>query len=417
MKLSTWLLSASLLANAILAGVFFLSRDSAGSGSSPGARVTSAAAAASTAAAPGQSKPSATAAATKSWDRLNTKDLPTLVAGLREGGFPESVVRRVIVTLVTERFDAQRLEVEKANLEAPLAANIQGAYQDPKIGPEMRKLQREQMELIKQLLGGTMNDIFADTPENKALLRHQIGNIPDAKIDQLYAAAMVFSEKMSQAMAATNNGRTMLNADREKLVAIDREFQADMAKFLTPAEATDFMMHGGMLGSQMRSMLAPFQASEQEYKTLFPHFAAFQQQFPTPGMQLPPDQEILRRTAEEQMMAQVRGTLGESRAADFKQAITPEYQQLNRLVARLELPISAATKVVAVQQDIQQRATALRGDGALSADDRTAQMGRLAQEASTRISAAIGARGLEAYRQYGGQWLVGMVPPTPAPKK
>ncbi|HUR56982.1 MAG TPA: hypothetical protein VM029_04700 [Opitutaceae bacterium] len=418
MKLSSWLLSASLLANAILAGVFVFRGGTPSSVGSSSGRVTSTgAASAATPTAGVQKGSSASAANASTWAQINTNDLPTLVARLREGGFPPTVVSRVISRLVTERYDAQRLELEKASLEAPLATNNPSPYQDPKIGPEFRKLQREQMETIRQLLGGTMNDVFADTPENKALLRHQIGDIPADKIDRLYAAAMDFSEKVSQVVAGTNNGRTMLNADREKMVAIEQAFQAEMAKFLTPAEAADFMMHGGMMGSQLRNMLSPFQPSEQEYKALFPYFAAFQQQFPSQASQLSPEQEILRRTAEEQMMAQVRGTVGADRAADFKQAITPEYQQLNRLVARLDLPISAATQVVTVQQDIQQRATALRTDGALSAAERTTRMSHLAQEASNRISAAIGARGLEAYKQYGGQWLVSMVPPTPAPKK
>jgi hypothetical protein len=337
------------------------------------------------------------------------------VARLRDAGFPPIIVRRVVAALVTEQFDRRRLEIEKPALEGPLAANIQNPYQDPKIGPELRKLQREQTELMKQLLGGSLNDLFADTAENKALLRHQIGDIPPEKIDRLYATAMDFGEKISQIYAAANQGRTMLNADREKLMTLERGYREELEKFLTPGEVAEFMMHGSMTGGQLRSSLAPFQPTEQEYRAIFPVYQAFQQQFPSQMTGLSTEQAAARRIAEEQMNTQLTALIGADRAADFKQAIDPNSNQLNRLVARLELPISAATKVTEVQKDIQSRAMALTANTSLSPTERSAQYAALASEASTKLSTTLGARGLEAYKQYGGQWLQNIVPPMPKP--
>ena len=68
----------------------------------------------------------------------------------------------------------------------------------------------------------------------------------------------------------------------------------------------------------------------------------------------------------------------------YKQAVDPAYQMVNLLVARLELPASAATEIVAVQQDISKRANVLRADSGLTTDVKNAQLNNLAQEAGTK---------------------------------
>jgi hypothetical protein len=177
-------------------------------------------------------------------------------------------------------------------------------------------------------------------------------------------------------------------------------------------------MHGSMSGGQLRATLAPFQPSEQEYRAIFPVYQAFQQQFPSQMAGLSTEQAAARRIAEEQMNTQLTALIGADRAADFKQAIDPTANQLNRLVARLELPISAAAQVVALQKDIQNRAMAVTSNASLSSTDRSAQYAALTTEAATKLTTTLGARGLEAYKQYGGQWLQNIAPTPPggAPK-
>jgi len=71
--------------------------------------------------------------------------------------------------------------------------------------------------------------------------------------------------------------------------------------------------------------------------------------------------------------------------------------------------------VLSVQQDIQQRAAALRSGSKVSADARAAQLAALAQEANTKLESTLGARGLEAYKNYGGGWMQILQPPRTRP--
>ncbi len=427
MKFSTVILTLSLAANAALIAVLALRSDDSAVVSTPTAGPSDAAgsAAAATAGAGKKSSTGATGETGKTWDRLRTDDLAVLVNRLRAAGFPETVVRRIVGTLVNERFDARRLDIEKTNLEAPFWANTGNVYNDPKIGPELRKLQREQTELMKQLLGGSLAELFAGSEDDRAMLRFQIGNIAPDKLEPLYAAAIDYTEKITQTYALASGGanRTvMLDSDREKLIEADKALRADLAKFLTPAEAADFIMHNGPLAGQIRNALMPLRLTEEEYRTVFPLYQAYQDQNPSLNFTfLPADASPAARAAVEQLNNQIAAALGTARAADFQLATNPEYYQVNRLVARLDLPLSAAAAVVAVQKDVQQRAMALRMDNSLEPPARMAQFTALAQEASAKISTALGGqRGLDAYKDNGGQWLTTLAPrprpATPPPK-
>jgi hypothetical protein len=85
---------------------------------------------------------------------------------------------------------------------------------------------------------------------------------------------------------------------------------------------------------------------------------------------------------------------------------------LNRLVSRLDLPLTASRQVLELQHDVQQRAAAVRDNNALSATERSANLAALQQEATKKLSAALGGQvGLDAYKQNGGQWLSNLASP------
>jgi hypothetical protein len=427
MKFSSIVLTLSLLGNAALAAVFLSSSHSAGeNGSSPAAGV--AAASGATFGSASDAKSMAQSGAVKStrptlWSRLHhDDDLPALVARLRAAGFPPFVIRRVVGALITERFDGRRLALEKEYLESPFWANKQGGYSDPKIGPALLKLQVEQANAMKQLLGGTLSDIFADTEDARASLRQQIGDMAPEKLEKLYAFMIDYSEKRMQIYAAMAGGGTPLPADREKLTEINKGMRDGLQQFLSPTEADDILMRVSETGGRLRMMLGPFQPSEQEYRTIFPIYQAYVDQVPSAAMggsaeNLPMDQMIARKAAEESMYGQLKAALGDARAADIEQVMNPQYGQLNRLVSRLDLPISAARDVVTVQKDIQDRAMTIRNNGSLSGEERGNQITALGQEATQKITNILGDRGIDAYKQYGGQWLLNLAPRNPPPKK
>ena len=124
------------------------------------------------------------------------------------------------------------------------------------------------------------------------------------------------------------------------------------------------------------------------------------------------------RNPQSEALAQIEAALGPERTADYKLALDPAYQQVTRLLTRLELPSTLAPQVVAVQHDTEQRANDIRRDRTLSAEARTGQLTALEQEAQAKLTSTIGENGLAAYRSLGGWWLNNLVqrsgPASPA---
>lgn len=107
--------------------------------------------------------------------------------------------------------------------------------------------------------------------------------------------------------------------------------------------------------------------------------------------------------------------LGAERYADYQHAKLSEHYALNRLVERLELPIAAARAVVAVQHDATAPAASFRANATLTPEQRAAHFDALSQESGAKISAALGPRGLAAYKATSGQWLQSLNAPSSSP--
>jgi hypothetical protein len=420
MKISSLVLAGSLVANVALAAflAFRPADSSAPDAILPGQTANPASDATSrTTGSTGKTTAASDASRTATpplWERLRSDDLPTLVARLREAGFPPLAIRRIVMGLINEKFDARRLELEKPFLDAPFWTNSTGSYNDPKVGPELRKLQREQILIAQRALGENLAEMFADTDENRAMMRQQVGDIPPEKLQQVFDVMMDYSEKRSAIYSALRSG-PLLDTDREKLVALEHAQRDALAQFLSPAELDDFMLRNSDSAARLRSLLGPMRPTEQEFRTIYPLYQAFSEQFPQEG-NLTPEQNAARAAGLAQLVSQVKTLLPPDRAADIDQVANTSASQLNRLVARLDLPLSAAAQVTTIQKETQQRAAAIRSDTTLNAAARRTQLGALADEATARISTTLGgSRGLEAYKEYGGQWLTNLVPRPATP--
>jgi hypothetical protein len=276
---------------------------------------------------------------------------------------------------------------------------------------DLRQISREQTELMKQLLGP---DGYLGSDETAAYQKRMYGDLARDKLDQMQSITSDYNELRQQIYQGANG--VLLPEDRQKLDLIEKEQRADMAKLLTPEELENYDLRSSNTANTLRSQLGTFKPTEEEFRAIFKATRAAEDQFGSltnAGGNYDQLKQIQAAALEN-----AKAVLPPDRFADLKQAVDPAYQQINRLVARLDLPATASTEVVAVQQDIQKRAGTVRSDKSLSADQRTVQLTALAQEASTKVSTALGGdRGLEAYKQYGGQWLQNIVPrpATPAP--
>jgi hypothetical protein len=415
MKLPVALLIASLAVNAAVLTLYFKPSAGAPSAGSPAAAALAEKSAGPTAS--GASVPAAASDAAaqnaqraKSWAELQTGDLNTLVARLKAAGFSTSMIRAIVFTQVNEQFAARRKELVGNQTEQPFWKNQRSGMMDPKIMTALRDLGKEQMALMKSLLGpeGTPGN-----DEMNAWQRRQFGNLAPEKLTQLQSINTDYSELQQEIMQKANG--VMLPEDREKLAYLEKEKLADIAKTLTPQEFEEFQLRSSNTANQLRGQLGSFNTTEAEFRALYKAAAAIDEKYGTAGSfggaRNPGDYQ--NRQAD--MLAQAKAVLTPERFADYKLATDPQSRQVSSLVARLELPPATTQQVVSLQQDVQARARAIQTNRALSVADRTAQLTALQQEATAKLTTTLTPRGLEAYKQNGGYWLDSLKPRPAAP--
>ncbi|HVS53933.1 MAG TPA: hypothetical protein VHD62_16375 [Opitutaceae bacterium] len=400
MKPSHLLLVGSLLANAALfAALHFVSADSP-EGAHHATATTSAAATTATMSA--ATKPHAPATATapseKRWAALDREEVSTLVARLRADGFPPEVIRAI----VNLRFELRREELTRDGMDRPYWKHAEETTRDPATEATIARLQQEQADTLKKLFGAA--DDQGDE-EARGMRRRQFGDIPPEKIARLTPILQRYGKDLSQLFATLQGASPAAAGFAEKVAAVQQQMHDELAHTLTPSELLDYDLRNSNAAGRLRNELAGFNPTEAEYRALFPLYQAAEAQNRPVYGELSPEEAAARFAVDQNLHQQAKALLPPDRLADFEQATRPGAQQLNQLVARLDLPLSAAAQVMTLQQDIQQRAAAVRSNRTLPADERSAQLAALAQEASTQIASVLGPRGLEGYKQNGGQWL------------
>jgi hypothetical protein len=411
MKLVPLVLIGSLAINTTFVALYVIRSQSAthtvATSTSPATKT-----AAKSAASPNSAATAETAALAKVWTQLQSGDLASLVARLRDAGFSSSVIRSIVMAQINEQFSARRRAIMGDTDDRPFWKSRTENFRDPKIAAALRDLNKEQNTLMKSLLeaDGALGNEDALTN-----LRRQFGNLPPEKLAQLRTINSDYSE-LTQEVYEKTRGIT-LPEDREKIAFLEKEKRADLEKILGPQGYEDFQLRNSSTANQLRFQLSSFDASEAEFRAIFKLQAAFDEQYSFRNG--PPSPELMqsRAEAQKQLQASILATLPPDRAADYQRATDPKVQQatqiaaqVDRLVARLELPPATTQQVVAVQQDIEQRARALQTNRELPAAERTAQLTALNQEATAKLSTALTPRGLEAYKQNGGQWLQSLQP-------
>ena len=400
------LLALSLAGNAAL----YLSRGTAASPATSSSALTPAGTAATTATGPAAGAASTAAAKAETaqlaqvWDKLQGGDLKTLVERLRAAGFSPTMIRSIMAAQVSEQFSARRKALLAQQEEVPYWKTQQLGLMDPKTMSALRDLGREQTNLLKELLGP---DGMPGSEEAQLYQRRQFGSLSADKLEQLSRIASDYGELRTQIYSAANG--VMLAEDREKLSLLEKEQRADISSLLTPEEMENYELRSSSTASILRSQLATFKPTEAEFRAIFRATRAAEEQsgssMPT-GLTMVGGPNISFRPNQAAVLEQLKSVLTPERYADYQQANDPAYQMINRLVARLELPATVAPQVVTMQQNYMKRATVARTDQSLTPDQRNAQLSAIQQEATMNLTNLLGGqRGLDAYKQYGGQWL------------
>lgn len=264
-------------------------------------------------------------------------------------------------------------------------------------------LWEEQRTQLTELLGPEARD----DPLRLAYEKRRYGNLSTEKLIRLLDVQKDYAQLRAKARPA---GQPFTPEMAVSLIAIEREFRTDLGRLLTPAELEQYDLRSSPAAGRLRMKLGVFETSESEFQKLFSLYRQIDEQYPILYASGGPQDPTGRARAEADAQSKVEAILSPERFADFIQASNPDHSQLNTLVTRLQLPISAAREVVAIQQDISARATVAASPGAAREHQQSIAS---RAEAQRRITAILGASGFDAYERYCGAWLAALGPATP----
>jgi hypothetical protein len=346
---------------------------------------------------PPRTKSVAPATKTPLWNMLRSEEPATLIARLRAAGFPPGVIRAVVSSEIGARYDERIRALQEPDPNTPfwkLRPNF--FMHGDKRFEEMNKLYRERSRVLRELF---KDDFFA-TDDVSAGQRRHYGNLSRSKIDVIQRIEDDYTEMMDAIRAAMQG--IVLPEDRDKLALLAREKRADLAAVLTPDELADYELRTSPTTNMLKSRLGAFEPTEAEFRALYQAQQALNGKFPGSFNSI--DQET-RMTAQQSYQDQLRAAFGEARYATYLRDTSSEYQQLNRIAQRQNLPRETAPQAFNVRDSVAQESARIYDDPALSPDAKRTALQQLAQTARTQILATLGPMAGPEYLKIAESWL------------
>ena len=345
------------------------------------------------------------------WANLSSDAPPAdLVKRLRASGFPESIITAIITTQIREKYDARRAALQKEGNKywtknwSPDDINFLPT-DDPKMRAALRAISKDHIKELRDALGSS----YTANRTLQRMIEREFSNLPPDKLKALLSIAEDYRALGADIGSAANG--LMIPDDWKKMEFLEKEKRKDLAGLLTPKELEDYEMRTTSTASTVRHRLREFSPSEQEFRSIFALQRQFDLQYPHPNRQdITEADAIKQRTAAAALENQIKESLGETRYADYQRSQDSNFQQLSSIATRLELPRETAIAVYDLSKDMQKRIQVINSNPKLDTDQRNQALAALGGEANTKIAAALGERGLEAYRANGGWWLCRITP-------
>jgi hypothetical protein len=388
MKTTKVLLSLSIVANIALAGYVVSSKSASSAVAIP-------ASSKSAESGPQGSDAIRAAAARESWDKLADKDPAALVASLRAAGFPPKVLRAIMATYVNELFAERRKALMGNSAEQPVwKMKMSGSFD---FYAKIQALQREQTQMLKQLLGG---DYSAGIEENSWYYRHNYGNFSPEKLEAVQRLTSDYNELRYQIYGEANG--VYLPEDREKLAMLDREQRKDLAAILSPGELLEFEMRSSNTAQRLRTQYSAFDFTEEEFNAVFnaakevdDKFSNFLPYSANIDSKLMSD----RRAAEQKSQEAIKQALGDARYAELQRSANSYYRVASQIADRLQLSKESASAVYELSQTSEKQGRAIATNKELSQEARNLALQGLASDIDAKLNQILTPKGATIFKQ------------------
>jgi len=360
------------------------------------------------------------------WRALESTNYVVYIENLRNFGCPEETVQDIIITDIAKLYARRRAQL-RTQLHPykfwQTADPIRGTpTAPPELQRQLRELDKEQRQLVRDLLGVDFRAEIARYWNEEASAERDYSFLPPAKQGAAQSITERYDE-VEQEVYWRSRG-LLLNEDQEELKQLQRQRRAELSAILSPEELDEYDLRHSDTANTMRTQLAGFQPTEEEFRKIFRLQRGFEENFDQAfdsrddaAMAL---KTAAQREAQEALNQEVRKVLGPERFAEYQRAQDTDYRALLQLGERFELPPEVANKVYSVKQGAEQYKLQVESNPNLTEEQRNQAVAALARETERWVAATMGDQVFKAYQKTGGQWLGNLpvvdesaVPPPP----
>jgi hypothetical protein len=346
-----------------------------------------------------------------SWRALESTNYQIYIQNLRNFGCPEETVRDIIITDVAKLYSKRRADLRLQSAPRAFWQTYDlnnGAPGDPPIlRDQLIQLEREQRELIKDLLGVDFHrelSRYSGDDENEEQI---VSFLPESKRETVRALHERFSELQREIYERANG--VLLDEDRNKLSELQRRQDAEMAGILNPEELLQYQLHNSETANNLRIQLNGFQPSQEEFVKIFQLQKNFDDQFDLAFDHTDDTAIDLKNRAQHDAQAaledEIRKTLGNNRYAEYQRAQDGDYRALLQIADRYQLNPDVANQVYNLKVASERQKQQIESLPNLSDQQRAQMLASVAQQAERNVASALGADVYRSYSRELGHWL------------
>ena len=336
------------------------------------------------------------------WAALESTNYYIYIANLRSFGCPQETIKDIILTDIARLYARKRSEIrrkgEPYRFWMPQDAST---IADPKLQRQLAELDREQRNLVRDLLAVELQAEMAkywDDETDPASYHF----LTAEKRDKVLGLKAKYDE-MEQQVYARAQG-LMLEQDEQDLKAIQDQREKELASILSPQEMEDYELRHSGVAESLRSQLNGFEPTEEEFRKLF----RIQKEFETTmngSESSNAAQAAAQEDAQRALNDEMRKTLGEQRFAEWQRAQDPDYKALMQVADRFNLSKDVSTSVYNLKVQAEQQKQQVDSNPNLTAQQRQAALAGIARETERAVSKAMGPNAYPSYYKAAGQWI------------
>ncbi len=345
------------------------------------------------------------------WASIESTNYVTFIENLRAFGCPEETIRDIILTDIAKVFGKKRSalvaqgHVDKFWLPSPDEGG------DPQLQQQIAELDEQERKLVKELLGvDFQTEVSKYWQDNEIAEQRMYGFLPEAKQGPLKELNSKY-ESLEQEIYARGKGE-LLPEDEEKLRALEKEKEAEMARILSPEEMEEYQLRNSSTAANMRTQLAGFQPTEEEFRKMFRVQKVFDEQFKK-GFDLTDESALALQSkaqgeAQQALKEELKKTLGEARYNEYARAMDSDYRSLQNISSRYNLPQETAANIYNVKQQAEAQKRLIDSNPNLTAQQRQNALDAIAAETRKEIAKSLGDKPYKAYSGGSGSWIRGL---------